>query len=115
MWNDAIIDRRSGPRWPSAGVAIVRMRGAMVRSRIMDLGTGGVRLRVESQVGMADLCGREVGVELRLDTPGTAWLYLRGRVIRISAALLTVVIAFDNVPAGFADVVGREDRGAGVD
>lgn len=115
MWNDAILDRRSGPRWPSAGVAIVRMRGAVVRSRIVDLGIGGVRLRVESLHGLSDLCGREVGVELHLDTPGTPWLYLRGRAVRVSPSLLTVVIAFDNVPADFADVVDREGHGASTD
>ena len=79
-----------------------------MRGWIADLSTSGVRFRVESRIGIHELTGRDVGVELHFDRPGTKCLYLRGRVVRVSDALLTIVIAFEGVPTGLAVVMDRE-------
>ena len=81
-----------------------------MRGQIQDLSTSGVRLRVESWDGIGDLAGSRVGIELHLEGPGTEWLYLRGCVVRLSAAFLTIVIAFENTPTDFAQIVDREGR-----
>jgi hypothetical protein len=93
-------------------VVVVRTRGFTVRGRIADLSASGVRLRVESRVGIEALAGRRVGIELHLDGPGTEWLYLRGCVVRVSPAFLTIVIAFESVPVDFAEIIDREGRNA---
>src|SRR5690349_6078096 len=94
-------------RWPSGGVMIVRSRGRIVRGRIADLSTSGVRLRIESWDGVEEWAGRRVGIELHLEGPGTEWLYLRGCVVRLSAAFLTIVIEFESTPTDFAQIVDR--------
>ena len=114
MWNETMADRRKAPRWRSAGALVVRTRGRAIRGRIADLSTGGVRLQVESPIGIHELAGRAVGVDLRLDGVGTGWLYLRGRVVRVSAAFHTIVIAFESVPTDFAEIMDREGRDAVV-
>jgi hypothetical protein len=101
-------------RWAPAGVMILRRRGRMVRGQIADLSTSGVKLRIESLDGVEELAGRRVGLELRLEGPDTEWLYLRGRVVRVSATFLTIAIAFEKTPLDFACIVDRAGRGAVV-
>jgi hypothetical protein len=110
MWHDPILDRRRCPRGPSAGMVVVRAAGRSVRGRIVDLSTDGVRARVESMTGLEGLADCSVGIDLRFDATPTEWVSLRGHVVRVSCAFLTIVIAFDHVPAAFAEIVEREGR-----
>jgi arginine decarboxylase-like protein len=72
-------------------------------ARIVDLAVGGVRVQMAPTVMPA--IGARVRIDLRLDGVGR-WHHVSGHIERSAACEL--VIAFDEVPAGFEDAVHDE-------
>lgn len=84
------------------GTISIRANDYDVRGRVANISTGGILANL--LVTAPDrLIGEPVDLELRLDTQQSAWLHLRGRVLRIGST--TIAISLDVVPDSFERVI----------
>ncbi len=84
------------------GTVSIRATDYDVRGRVANLSTGG--LLANTLVTAPDrLIGEHVELELRLDTQHSAWLQLRGCVLRIGST--SIALSLDGVPDSFERIV----------
>lgn len=104
-------DRRREVRVVTGGEAVLHRGADRVRGRIDDVSMGSVRIELAGAVDALE-AGAAVTVELHLEAAAPGWLQVSGRIERILAtqAATQVVIAFDEVPVGLADLLEDELR-----
>ena len=90
------------------GTALVHLHDHTMCARIVDLSTGGARLRLARGLELGALLDARVVVELRLDGAHSRWLRCGGVVRRVEISSYEVVIAFWKIPTDFEDLVQDE-------
>ena len=108
QWKEPFDNRRRAQRVDSEGTALVHLHGRTMSARIVDLSTGGVRLRLARGLDVAPLEDARVVVELRLDGARSRWLRFGGMVRRVDTSTYEVVIGFWTIPTDFEDLVQDE-------
>ncbi len=68
----------------------------MEHGRVVNISSGGLLAITETLTELP--LGSEVGIALRLDTPGSAWLPLTGRVLRTAGCSVALALATDTEP-----------------
>lgn len=111
-WTETPRERRRRMRVRSKGSVRFRHGAQLIRGRILDLGMGGICLRVEPPVGSGVHIGEPVRLEVRLDA-GARHHALDGRVLRSVAATGVIAVELDGVPSDFERCVEEELVAAG--
>ena len=109
--NEARPERRRTVRVSPKGTVVMHADTYVLRGRVANLSHGG--LLVETRTTAPErLLGATVQVQVRLDGAGSSWLELVGRVSRIGANSLAVLLTA--VPPSFTrivdDIVARSHR-----
>jgi hypothetical protein len=87
---------------------VVTARELAIRTRIVDLAVGGVRVLLDPAV-VSPSVGTRVWLDLRLDGGGR-WFHLSGLIERVGTGAATneIVIELHGIPQGFEDLVQDE-------
>jgi hypothetical protein len=87
---------------------VVTARELAIRTRIVDLAVGGVRVLLDPAV-VSPSVGTRVWLGLRLDGGGR-WFHLSGLIERVGTGAATneIVIELHGIPQGFEDLVQDE-------
>ena len=101
---------RSARRVRSKGSVRLHAAGRVIVGRLVDLAVGGVciAVRAEIPIGLLQLVGEVVRLELRLDAGGSRQFALIGRVLRVSLPARRVAIAFGAVDAALSRCIQDE-------
>ncbi|MGH9884766.1 MAG: PilZ domain-containing protein [bacterium] len=111
-WTETPRERRRRMRVRSKGSVRFHHGAQQLRGRILDLGVGGICVRVEPSVGLGVYVGEPIGLEVRLDA-STKKYALDGRVLRSLAASGVIAVELHGVPSDFERCVEDELVAAG--
>jgi hypothetical protein len=93
-----IHDRRTFTRVALKGTTILRSGSFLLRGRIANLSRSGVCTNTRT-TAPERLLGAQVEIMIRLDAGDSAWLECKGRVVRIGATSMAMVL--EHTPSGF--------------